>query len=261
MSLTQGVQNHFRVLGWPGVLAITLFRFFGFPKEFTVRHAGVRHPVHIRLRTTDLSIYEQILLRGQYDFDLPSAARTIVDAGANIGMSSIFYAHRFPNAKIIAVEAEASNFAMLVKNVAAYPNIVPIHAALWSTDGDISVGAPDPSTGAHGKWGFVTREGTGPRVRAVTMRTLMAESSIDSIDLLKVDIEGAETEVFQKSEWMHQVDCFVIELHDRFKPGCSAAVESATRGFSKLQRGEMTFYRRVLLQEGGLKSQAEHLSQ
>lgn len=63
---------------------------------------------------------------------------------------------------------------------------------------------PDPSTGLFGKCGFVTHEGDGVPVRAITMRTLMRETGIQTIDLLKVDIEGAEREVFETCDW---IDC------------------------------------------------------
>jgi len=81
-------------------------------------------------------------------------------------MCSIYFTHRYPEAKIIAIEPEASNFAVLLKNVQPYPKIIPIHAALWNQDGEISVSEPDPSTGVSGKWGFVTHEGPGVKVRA-----------------------------------------------------------------------------------------------
>lgn len=118
------------------------------------------------------------------------------------------------------MEAEASNFAILAKNVGRYANISPIHAALWNRDGEIGVSEPDPASGAFGKWGFVAREDGGARVRAVTMRTLLAEMNIDRVDLLKVDIEGAEKEVFETCDWMERVGVLIIEIHDRFRPGC-----------------------------------------
>jgi FkbM family methyltransferase len=59
-------------------------------------------------------------------------------------MASIFYANRYPAARVVAVEAEASNYAALVTNARAYPNIVPIHAALWRTDGQVEVFPPWP---------------------------------------------------------------------------------------------------------------------
>jgi hypothetical protein len=65
---------------------------------------------------------------------------------------------------------------------------------------------------------------------------------IESIDLLKVDIEGAEKEVFAACDWMDSVRCLMIELHDRFKPGCSEAVNAVVQGFSTSERGETTLY-------------------
>ncbi len=242
MSILQGLNGYYQTCGVRGVLAISTYRLVGLPKEIRIQPEGVKHAVHLRVRTTDVSVYHEILLRGEYAIDLPSPPKTIVDVGANIGMASLFFAHRYPQARIIAVEAEPSNFTMLTKNVAGYPNIVPIHAALWNKDGEISVSDPDPADGAFGKWGFFTHEGDGVRVRAVTMPTLMKEKGIESIDLLKVDIEGAEKEVFSECDWMDRVDCLAIELHDRWKPGCTAAVSAVTAGFRKFEKGETSFY-------------------
>jgi FkbM family methyltransferase len=242
MSFMEGIAAYYDILGVRGVLAVSAYRLTGRPREITAKAKGVRHPVHIRVRTTDASIYREILLRGEYALDLPFTPATIVDAGANIGMASIYYAHRYPEARIVAVEAEQSNFDVLRRNVAPYPNILPIHAALWNRDGFVGVSEPDPSTGGFGKWGFVTHEGSGVQARAVTMRTLMTETNIQQIDLLKVDIEGSEKQVFESCDWMNNVRAMVIELHDRFRPGCAAAVNSVTSDYTKSERGEMTFY-------------------
>jgi FkbM family methyltransferase len=238
MSILDGFRIYYSNLGVRGVFAISAFRLIGLPKEIAAKPPGLQHPVYLRVRTTDVSVYSSILLGKEYDFDLPMCPRTIVDAGANVGMASIYFAHKYPNAKIIAVEAEASNFAMLVRNVRAYPSIIPIHAALWNRDGEVSISQPEPFS----EYGFFTREGSGVKVRAITMRSLMKEMRINDIDLLKVDIEGAEKEVFENSDWIRDVRCLMIELHDRFKPGCSEVVSSATREFSKFRRGETNVY-------------------
>ena len=151
---------------------------------------------------------------------------------------------RFEKPRAIAIEPEPSNFAVLVRNTRPYPSIVPVHAALWSRDGEIGIGAPGRSRDARGKDAFVTCEGAEVRVRAVTLQTLMREMQIGSVDVLKMDIEGAEKEVFEACDWMPSVRCLMIELHDRLKPGCSGAVNSATRGFSQVQRHETVCYLR-----------------
>jgi len=243
MSIRDGLSGYYNNFGIRGVLAISSYRLFARPKEITGHAPGIRNPVHLRLQTTDPSTFAEILLREEYAFNLPFSPKTIVDAGANIGMASVYFAHRYPEAKVIAIEAEASNFAVLARNVQPYRAIVPVHAALWNRDGQISVGAPDPATGASGKWGFVTHEcGLGAKVRAITMQTLMREMCIQAIDLAKIDIEGAEQEVFEDTRWLTGMGCLMIELHDRFRPGCSEAVEPAMQGFARSQRGETTFY-------------------
>jgi FkbM family methyltransferase len=238
----EGLRMYHQPLGIRGAMAFSSYRLFGRPVQFTVTPPGIRNPVHLRMRTTDVSIYNEVLLGGQYAFDLPFSPKTIVDAGANIGMASIYFANKYPAAKIVAVEPEASNFSVLVQNVERYPNILPMQAALWNRDGEIALSAASPSESPFSMVGFVAHEGEGVPVRAVTLPTLMKETQLTSIDVLKVDIEGAEKEVFESSDWMDRVRCLLIELHDRFKPGASQAVNSVTGDFLSSQSGETTIY-------------------
>jgi FkbM family methyltransferase len=238
----EGLRIYHRPLGIRGVGAICSYRLFGWPKELAVAPAGVRNPVYIRMRTTDVSVYHEVLICGQYAIDLPFSPKIIVDAGANIGMASLYFATKYPQARIIAIEPETSNFAMLAQNVGAYPNILPIHAALWSRDGEIGVNTPGSFESPLSKVGFVVREGQGVPVRAITVRTLMRETGIQCIDILKVDIEGAEKEVFETCDWMDTINCLMIELHDRLRPGSSAAVDAVSEGFLLSKHGETTVY-------------------
>jgi FkbM family methyltransferase len=245
MKIRSGLSWYYGNYGIRGVLAISAYRLLGRPKQISVRPPGTRNRVRLRIKTSDEAAYRETLLHSQYDFDLPFRPLTIIDAGANIGTASIYFARRYPHARIVAIEPERSNFALLSRNVAPYPAITPLCAALWSRDGEIGLGHPSPAEEAHLKWAFVTREGSDERVRAVTLGTLMKEMKMSSVDLLKIDIEGAEKEVFEACDWIDAVRCIMIELHDGLKPGCSHAVNSAARGFSQLKRGEVTLYLRA----------------
>ena len=242
MSIREGLREYYNNFGVRGILAISAYRVFRHPAEITARAPGIRNRVSLRVRTSDPVTYGEILLRRGYGIDLPFSPKTIVDGGANIGMASIYFTHRYPEAKIIAIEPEVSNFALLARNVRHYPAITPVHAALWNRDGHIGVVEPDPATGASGKWGFVTRDGPGVKVPAITMHALMRDMCITAIDLAKIDIEGAEQEVFEDTRWLNGTRCLMIELHDRLRPGCSEAVEPLMHGFARTQRGDMTFF-------------------
>lgn len=238
MNLRKGLAAHYVTLGLRGVAAITLYRLCRHPATISASSKVIPNPVELRLGTTDLSLFNDILLREEYRFGLPDRAETIVDAGANIGFFSVYCAAKFPKATILAIEAEQSNFDMLRRNAAPYPNIRPIHAALWNHEGSVAV--KDPTFGGLGKWGFRVEEGFG--VPAVTVPKLMKAFGLEKIDLLKCDIEGAEKEVFENCNWMRHVGALIIETHDRFKPGCSTAVRNAAQGFSVQERGELTVY-------------------
>ncbi len=242
MSIADGFRSYLRDFGVRGLVTVSSHRLCGFPRTMKAMSPILRGPVKLRVRTTDVSVFGEIILRQEYNFGLPAHADVIVDAGANIGLASIFYATKFPNARILALEAEESNFRAMLENVRAYPSITPIHAALWHRDGQIRVNAPMP--GAFGKWGFFVSDDPG-EVRSITVLSLMREFGFDKIDLFKIDIEGAEKEVFEKCDWQSRIGSFVIELHDRFKLGCSKAVNLALLpDFDGETCGELTVYRK-----------------
>ena len=74
----------------------------------------------------------------------------------------------------------------------------------------------------------------------------MAEYMLDGIDLLKIDIEGAEREVFEDtSAWIGRVRSLIVELHEHFKPGCERSFRAGSAGFDREWiRGENYFLTR-----------------
>jgi len=176
----------------------------------------------------------------EYDFLVETQPRVIIDAGANIGLASIYFANRYPEAKIIAIEPEKSSFELLKENVAPYANIFPLQAALWHKNEEIDLVDP-----GRGKWGFTTQNKESEKnpseplqdaichtVKAITVDRLMDEYALDRINILKIDIEGAEKEVFSSTaSWIDKVDSIVIELHDFIRPGCHDSFYQGAKGF------------------------------
>jgi FkbM family methyltransferase len=166
---------------------------------------------------------------------------------ANIGLASLYFAEKFPEARIIALEPEESNFDLLRRNLAGRANVVCLNMALWSQSGTVTVFDP-----GDGNWGFRTASESATdtgwvigTVDCVTVGDLMREHAIDRVDLLKIDIEGAEKEVFLSAAgWIDRVDAIAIELHDRFKRGCAKAFYDATQSFRhEAHKGESILFR------------------
>ena len=78
------------------------------------------------------------------------------------------------------------------------------------------------------------------RSPGLTVDAILRDAGQNRVDLLKIDIEGAEREVMSSSaNWIDRVGVLMIELHDDIKPGCSEAFRSATRHFSpEVVKGE-----------------------
>jgi FkbM family methyltransferase len=121
--------------------------------------------------------------------------KVIIDAGANAGFASIYFAHAYPRARVFAIEPEENSCQMLLRNAEFYPNILPIRAALWSEEGELQITNPNSD-----KWSFqvnkLTKDKAAETIDAITMDKLLSMAKTDKIDIIKMDIEGAEAELF-----------------------------------------------------------------
>lgn len=180
--------------------------------------------------TSDEYVFESVFVDQVYEFSLPEIdPELIIDAGANAGYTSLYFARKYRRAQIIAIEPEGANFQRLVRNTAGCPRIRALHGALWHQPGHISV--EDPTAGAT-TVGFQVKAalpGAQGVVPAFTVSDILAMSGRERIDILKLDIEGAEKEIFEADDlaWLDKVRVLMVELHDRHKPGCSASLYRA----------------------------------
>jgi len=192
--------------------------------------------VYLRPGTADQDVYHQIFVTREYDIDL-GAPLFIVDAGAHIGLSSVFFVSKYPKATVIAIEPEPSNFDVLLRNVENYSNIKPIRAGLWSRKAHLSIQDSNVAT-----WSFrVSEDSSGSGIPAIGIQDVITDFNMDRIDVLKIDIEGSEIEVLNHSKaWIDAVKTLIIELHDRFRPGCAEALQKAfsSHTYDKSRSGE-----------------------
>ncbi len=179
-------------------------------------------PLRLRAHMGDLFVFYEVLMDGCYF--IPEAlcprnqVRTIIDCGANVGLTSLYLADRYPAARILAVEPHPANFALLRHNTASQRRITPIQACVVSgSDRSCFIETDRPA------WGNRSNdEGKGVPVPGLSLETLCRTHQLDSIDILKVDIEGAERHLFSSagSGFLSRTGFIVIELHDNYDIAC-----------------------------------------
>ena len=189
-----------------------------------VKPHGERQPVMVRLGSSDWYCLEEVFLQGEYAEVVKHLARdgsapvkTIVDLGANVGMSVRFWREAFPGVRVVAVEPDSANIAMAARNVAegAGQGTLPgdvtlIEACVAARPGSVYL---DRSSS---EYAFrMSEQGQGATVDAITVPQLLERGGVQGqIDLLKCDIEGAEAEVFGDcSAWIGRVNHLAIEIH------------------------------------------------
>jgi FkbM family methyltransferase len=180
----------------------------------------------IRPGTADQRVFDEIFVERSYAVDI-TGAEYIVDAGAHIGCATVFFKHLCPRARIIAIEPDRENFELLTRNLRDLPATTPSHSALWSRSARVSIQNPHKAT-----WSYrVAESDHGDSVVAYSVADIMDRFNLPRIDVLKMDIEGAEVEVLADAHrWLHHVGMLIIETHDRWRDGCTSALATATAG-------------------------------
>ena len=204
----------------------------------------LKYSFSFRNNPFDFATFEEVILKEDYNLTINFNPSTIIDGGANIGLTSVFFANKYPNADIVAVEPEEGNFEMLKKNTKNYGRISLIRSGIWSHSAILSV--VDEGKGNNS---FTVAEILSPKVdsiNAISIYDIMQERSWDTIDILKLDIEGAEKNVFEKNfeQWLPRVKILIIEFHDRMVEGCSSTVLKALSNYSFRSeiKGENTIF-------------------
>lgn len=198
-----------------------------FVKQNTLNNKipNLKQSVLLRPIEADLHTFNEIFRDQFYNIDY-SEVKYIIDAGGHIGLAAVYFALQYPDAKILSMEPEDSNYNILLKNTICFPNIIPVKAALWSHKTFVSIVNPEESP-----WGFkVSDNDRKDKILALNIQDALELLDTDYIDILKINIEGSEIEVFEASEkWIEKVKYIIIELHDRLRTGCSDSFHDAIK--------------------------------
>jgi FkbM family methyltransferase len=204
--------------------------------DFTVPVPGMDRPVRLRRGGTDINVFLQIFAMGEYDLTMFEQSRRvferyerlvsqgirplILDCGANSGMATLWWRRSFPQADIVAVEPSPDNFAALTRNTREDPHIKDIQAAIWGCRTQLRLENPTDSAWAF-RFGECEPEGGGGlTTQTVTISDILEqENGRDRLLIVKIDIEGAEKDVFAgDADWIEQTPLIVIETHDEMQP-------------------------------------------
>jgi len=184
-----------------GTAGIT--RLLGYPLEFPDARMFV-------------ATYSPIFRRRIYQFSPSNASPRILDCGANIGLASIYWKQTFPNADITAFEPDPSTASLLRRNLAAAgaDDVTVVEAAVWTENGTIHLTQPEGDPGRLGSRIVeastnISADNEEP-VRTVRLRDCFTEP----VDFLKLDIEGAETDVILDiADLLPTVGDLFVEYH------------------------------------------------
>lgn len=215
------IRNHYLRFGISGIIFLFKRIILNNKKILEFKHSDYQYKVYLRNLTTDINTFYSILFNKEYNINFKEEPKIIIDLGANIGLSSIFFLNKFPESKVIAVEPEKSNYEMLVKNISNYSNAILYNKGIWNKNATLKI-----KDNGNGKWGFSVfevLEKDENTIDAISISEIIKQNNIKQIDILKIDIEGAEIELFSENfdMWLSITKLIIIELHDWMREGCA----------------------------------------
>jgi FkbM family methyltransferase len=187
--------------------------------DIRAKEGTFRARVRLRPGSSDLACFEQVFLENHYDLrrltgyeDLATlyhslAKPLILDLGANVGFASLYFRRFWPSATVVAVEPDAANVEQLRMNA---PGTEVIHAGIASKKCRIRIANQDDLP-----WAYKTEESDAGAIEATTIREILDNMPAYQPFICKIDIEGAEKELFsQNTEWIQRFPVIVVEIHD-----------------------------------------------
>jgi FkbM family methyltransferase len=192
-------------------------------REWTI---GFRYPrpignIRLLLRDnagSDLFIHSEVFEHEYYRVPLARAPATILDLGANIGLTTVYLSRLFPGAKLACVEPVPESLRLLARNLELNTVRADVFAAAVDTRDGAMVMALQARDYEH-KIAATPVRSSRPtlEVAGMSVPTILRALAWDRIGLLKVDIEGHEAALFAREcEWLYRVDAMCIEWHHHF---------------------------------------------
>lgn len=208
--------------GWSparaGKLLIQLYSFFFYTRVLKKEAVITLHILYKQCETSltltkylDFAVLMEVFIYKEYDYGISFSTQSILDLGAHIGDTAIFYSGECPNAKIYAVEPSPESYSRLVKNTQSLPNVETFQNAIGLENKTVTLNLHEGSLGNS----LYTREGdtSSVEVEQISIKELMQRKSITKFGLIKFDIEGAEFDLFKDPDFFTYAEAYIGELH------------------------------------------------
>ncbi len=212
-------------------------------QEFHANYPDLGITVKIRKRpSSDLNVFAQIYQEEEYKplvavfkSNFPNAINlNIIDAGCNIGLATLYLSNFFQKSNFIILEPDTSNFESITSNFESnnITNTTKIRGGLWSVNANLKIVNDFRD---KNDWSFrVEATADETDLKGFSVSYLMEAYQLETIDILKIDIEGSEKELFlgvnADVSYLTKVKCIAIEIHDELQ--CRAAIYKILKDFN-----------------------------
>ena len=211
---------------------------------------GYKKSFSLKRNSSDSQVFEQIIEKNEYKpiieifKEKKIIPNTMIDAGANIGLTCVYFKSYFPDLLITALEPSEDTFKRLTNNINLnnFNKVLLLNKGLWSSPKRLK---SDQSFRDGQDWSFrlVEASANEPALfEATSIDEIISENNLTTIDFLKIDIEGGEVEIFNDFStlhWLNQVKVIALEIHDEFN--CREHIETNLAQIFELSHsGELT---------------------
>ncbi len=233
-----------------------------------IKLRGIYKSKTIKLRlkeSSDIAVFKQVLCWEGYRPVREAYAQyfghqdtlNIIDAGGNIGLTALYFHSIFENTNVVTVEPEPTNFELLSHNLKE-TNVQKILGAVWNQSASVKLLHDFRDRLSWSTRVELSDQKDADTTKGFTIEDLRLSNQFDFIDILKIDIEGAEKELFAPGyvDFLQYTKCVAIEIHDEFD--CREDIEAilARNDFFFFDAGELTIaINNKLRPTGYIKSQ------
>lgn len=237
---------HFKKIGVIPTLSYFVQRIILRKDAFIIiKLKGLPHKIYLRNHTYDTNIFYQIFIAEELEMQYKGSIKSILDLGANIGLSTLFFLRKYPDSSIISVEPDVNNFKVLERNTFNYDNVKRMNAGIYGKNCTlylVDVG--------EGEASYRVLESSNDyriinEINCIDISTLQLQYGIKKLDIVKMDIEGSEASCLLDYHhyWLYDTKYLLVEIHDGLIPGLTTRIQKVIPpAFSYSKFNEYTIF-------------------